>query len=263
MTILASLPPKYRWDVSFDATTHRLNVVSWSAYLCNISFKLPSFMEEHETTMPSTKVLVHHPKYSYIIQSIRLFNIHLLDLHILSIEFGDSNDKNTILHLGGNAIGIHLRWTGPASQPDLSLEDTHLSLGHSKCLQKVLIARSVDHPSNAQFALIGIPVDADIFFLRSCKRNVDHVSILRIEDVGGRSEVFATVFVIFVFFSSLWVDTELLLEELCDRGQIERLGSTKGESTPAAVTTPGPTSRTCTMMTEAAARAAMTTEWVG
>lgn len=119
-----------------------------------------------------------------------LLDIDLLDLDIPSIKLGYFNSQNAVLQPGRNAIDINLSRVRSAAQSHFAFEGPDLSLIESKSLQQFLIARSIYDAGNAELGFLSIPVDADVFFLRTRKRDVDDEGLGRVENVDFWGEVF-------------------------------------------------------------------------
>jgi hypothetical protein len=119
-----------------------------------------------------------------------LLNINLLDIHKLAIHLRHSHSQNTILQLRRDALNIHMSRVRAASQPDHPLESANLALVKRQTLEELLVAGSVNHPSDVDLGFLGVPVDSDVFLFGAGQAEVDHVRIVGVEDVGIGGEVF-------------------------------------------------------------------------
>lgn len=149
-----------------------------------------------------------------------LLNIHLLNLHILAIQLRDGNDQDAIVHSRRNSIDIHLGRVGATAQTDLALKDAHMALVEREGFQKVLVAGAVDDAREAEFALVGVPVHADVFLFGSREGDVDDVCIFGVEDVGRGGEVFR-VGVVIVFVVVVVVAAELGGEKFANLAHVK------------------------------------------
>ena len=148
--------------------------------------------------------------YSYL--SI-LLNINLLNLNIPLIKLRNLHPQNPILKSSRNTININLSWIRSTSQSNLPLKSSNFPLIQSQSLEKLFVTWTVNDSGNAQLGFLGVPVDADVFFLGSWKTDVAYEGVGSVEDIDFWSEVFG--FAAFLVFAAVAAE-ELILEHFCD-----------------------------------------------
>jgi len=189
-----------------------------------------------------------------------LLNINLLDFHKVGSQLWDFNVQDAVLKLGTNALDINLSRRRPGSKANLAVKSADLALVKSQGLQKSLITRAVDDTGDAELALLGVPADANVLFVRSRERDVDDECRLCVKDVGlglpvvtglGGSVGLATKHFVEEPKASAWITTHHVVKREAAVGM-----------SPAAMTAVPSTAPSTLTAAAAAAASTTTTAWV-